>query len=49
MNSRDIDPGIASSITMLVLTIAVILLLTNFYRRYQRMQKREEGTDRVDE
>ncbi len=49
MNTRDIDPGIAGSITMLVLTIAVTLLLVNFYRRYQRMQKREEGTDIVDE
>lgn len=49
MNGKDIDPGIAGSLTMLFLTIAVTLLLVNFYRRYQRMQKREEGTERVDE
>lgn len=40
----DIPAGVAGSITMIVLTIAVVLLLTSFYRRYKRASKNEDET-----
>lgn len=40
----DIPAGVAGSITMIVLTIAVALLLTSFYRRYKRAAKSEDET-----
>jgi hypothetical protein len=33
-----VDDGVSGSVTMIVLTIAVTLLLWNFYRRYKRLQ-----------
>jgi len=40
MEETSYDPGIAGSIVFSSLTIAVILLLISFYRRYKRMQLR---------
>lgn len=40
MEETSYDPGIAGSIVFSSLTIAVILLLISFYRRYRRMQLR---------
>lgn len=37
-----VDVGVAGSITMIVLTLAVTLLLVSFYRRYKRMQDRKD-------
>ena len=42
-NSTSIDVGIAGSLTMTVLIIAFTLLVTSFYRRYNRaLKKRDE-------
>lgn len=35
-SAKTIDMGVAGSILMIVLTTAVALLLTSFYRRYKR-------------
>lgn len=40
MEETSYDPGIAGSIVFSSLTIAVVLLLISFYRRYRRMQLR---------
>ncbi|MEI8066414.1 MAG: hypothetical protein WCH42_03670 [Actinomycetes bacterium] len=37
-----INVGVAGSITMIILCAAVALLLWNFYRRYKRMQNRND-------
>lgn len=39
---KDVDPGIAGSITMIVLIAAVVVLLRSFYKRYTRLQARGE-------
>ena len=38
----NLDVGVAGSITMIVLTIATIALLINFYRRYKRLSNRKD-------
>ena len=40
--TKDVDMGIAGSITVTVLCIAVAILLCSFYKRYMRMKAREE-------
>jgi hypothetical protein len=40
MEETSYDPGIAGSIVFSSLTVAVILLLISFYRRYKRLQLR---------
>ena len=40
--TKDVDPGIAGSITMILLLTAVVLLMRSFYKRYTRMQQRGE-------
>jgi len=40
MDQQYVDPGIAGSITMILLTIACVLLLRSFYKRYKRMEER---------
>lgn len=37
-----VNVGVAGSITMIILCLAVGLLLWNFYRRYKRMQNRND-------
>jgi hypothetical protein len=43
MSDASVNVGLAGSVTMIVLTTAVALLLWNFYRRYKRMQNRNDG------
>lgn len=43
--AKDYDVGIAGSLTMITLFTAVTLLLRSFYKRYTRMQKRENEDD----
>lgn len=43
MSDASVNVGLAGSVTMIVLTTAVTLLLWNFYRRYKRMQNRNDG------
>jgi hypothetical protein len=40
--SKDVDMGMAGSITMILLVTSIALLLVSFYKRYSRMQKRED-------
>ena len=40
--AKDVEVGMAGSLTMIVLVSAVALLLRSFYKRYTRMQKRSE-------
>jgi len=39
---KDYDVGIAGSLTMIVLFTSVTLLLRNFYKRFNRLQKNSE-------
>ena len=41
--SKDVDMGVAGSLTMIVLVLATALLLRSFYKRYNRMNEREEN------
>ena len=40
-DSTDISTGLAGSLVMIVLCIAVTFLLISFYRRYKRVQEKE--------
>ena len=39
---KSVDMGLAGSLTMIFLTVAVVLLLRNFYKRYNRLQKSKD-------
>ncbi|CAB4371205.1 unannotated protein [freshwater metagenome] len=39
---KSIDMGLAGSLTMIFLTVAVVLLLRNFYIRFNRLQKSKD-------
>jgi hypothetical protein len=43
MEETSYDPGLAGSIVFSSLTVAVILLLISFYRRYKRLQQRRDN------
>lgn len=40
--NKDVDMGVAGSLTMVLLVTATALLLRSFYKRYTRMQNRED-------
>lgn len=40
--TEELDMGIAGSLTMIVLVTSITLLLRSFYKRYIRMNKRED-------
>lgn len=40
--NKDVDMGIAGSITMIVLVSSIALLLRSFFKRYNRMINRED-------
>ena len=40
--NKDVDMGIAGSLTMIFLVASVALLLRSFYKRYTRMIKSED-------
>ncbi|GDX24796.1 hypothetical protein LBMAG10_14610 [Actinomycetes bacterium] len=40
--SEKVEMGIAGSLTILVLVVAVAVLLRSFYRRYTRLAKRKD-------
>jgi cobalamin synthase len=40
--NKDVDMGVAGSLTMILLVLATALLLRSFYKRYTRLQKRED-------
>lgn len=39
---KSVDMGLAGSLTMILLTVAVVLLLRNFYKRFNRLQKNKD-------
>ncbi len=39
---KNVDTGLAGSLTMIFLTVAVVLLLRNFYKRFNRLQKNKD-------
>jgi len=43
--SKDINVGIAGSLTMIVLCTGFVILLMSFYRRFKRMQARTIPTE----
>lgn len=40
--NKDVDMGMAGSLTMIVLVSGTALLLRSFYKRYNRLQKQED-------
>ena len=42
---KDFDMGAAGSLTVAILCISVALLLRSFYKRYTRLEARNEETD----
>ena len=40
--SLSFDMGVAGSMTMIFLTLAMAVLLTSFYRRYKRLVDRKD-------
>ncbi|MCX6434849.1 MAG: hypothetical protein WCO27_04000 [Actinomycetes bacterium] len=40
--SKNIEMGVAGSLTVFVLVVAVAVLLRSFYRRYSRLAKRKD-------
>lgn len=40
--AKDVEVGVAGSLTMIALFSAIAFLLRNFYKRYTRMQEREQ-------
>jgi hypothetical protein len=43
---KSVDMGLAGSLTMIFLTVAVVLLLRNFYKRFNRLQKSKDEEQR---
>jgi hypothetical protein len=39
---KDVNMGLAGSLTMIFLTVAVVLLLRSFYKRFNRLQKNKD-------
>jgi len=37
--NKNVDVGVAGSITMIVLTVSVIILLRSFYKRFNNVRK----------
>jgi hypothetical protein len=43
--NKDVDMGIAGSLTMIILVVTTALLLRSFYKRYNRLAAREENSE----
>ncbi|MEY3803629.1 MAG: hypothetical protein RL126_773 [Actinomycetota bacterium] len=39
---KDVSMGLAGSLTMIFLTVAVVLLLRSFYKRFNRLQNNKD-------
>jgi hypothetical protein len=39
---KDVSMGLAGSLTMIFLTISVVFLLRNFYKRFNRLQHNKD-------
>jgi len=40
--TQNVNVGIAGSLTMVFLTLAVVILCISFYRRYKRVQRSQD-------
>jgi hypothetical protein len=40
---KDVNVGLAGSLTMIFLTVAVVFLLRSFYKRFNRLQKNKDN------
>ena len=43
--NKDVDMGIAGSLTMIVLVSSIALLLRSFYKRYNRLNNSEDQSE----
>ena len=43
--NKNVDVGVAGSITMIVLTVAVVVLLRSFYKRFTNVRKDSDIQD----
>ena len=43
--NKDVDMGIAGSLTMIVLVSSIALLLRSFYKRYNRLNNTEDQSE----
>ena len=43
--NKDVDMGVAGSLTMIVLVSATAFLLRSFYKRYNRLAQREDKSE----
>ena len=42
VETGNFDVGVAGSLTMIFLTLAMVFLMVNFYRRYKRLLDRKD-------
>ena len=42
---KDVNVGLAGSLTMILLTVAVVVLLRSFYKRFNRLQKNKDDQE----
>ena len=40
--NKNVDVGVAGSITMIVLTVSVVILLRSFYKRFSNVKKDDQ-------
>ncbi|MFM8204822.1 MAG: hypothetical protein ACKN8W_00490 [Actinomycetales bacterium] len=40
MREQNLGQGVAGSLTMILLTVACVILFRSFYKRYKRMEER---------
>ena len=40
---KDLNVGLAGSLTMIFLSVAVVILLRSFYKRFNRLQKNKDN------
>jgi hypothetical protein len=40
---KDVSMGLAGSLTMIFLTVAVVFLLRSFYKRFNRLQNNKDN------
>jgi len=43
--AKDVEVGVAGSLTMIVLFSSVFFLLRSFFKRYKRMEQNETGRE----
>ena len=44
-DTTEVNTGVAGSLVMIVLTVAFVILLVSFYRRYKRASKPENDQE----